>query len=198
MIISHTEAINRLNQFGFVISSVYDLLKTKKKYIDKIPVLIELLNYDFEEIKIKEGIVRALAIKEASGIANNALFKEYYRSIIDKDKKLYCWTIGNTICFIVKKNDFDNLVNIVKNPQYGISRQMFVMALGRIKSEQTEQVLIDLLDDSDVILHTINSLGRLKSHLAKDKLLSLALNKNKVISNEAIKALNNINKSNLN
>ena len=169
MIISHIEALNRLNQLGFTVNNVYDLVNTKQKYTEKIHILIDLLKYDFTEIKIKEGIVRALGIKEASGLANNPLIQEYKKSVADKQKQYYCWAIGNTMC---------------------------VMALGRIKSELVENVLIKLLNDSEVVLQAIYSLGKLKSAKAKPKLIALLNHKDKIVSKEAAKALKSIEKFN--
>jgi hypothetical protein len=196
MIISHIEALNRLNQLGFTVNNVYDLVNTKQKYTEKIHILIDLLKYDFTEIKIKEGIVRALGIKEASGLANNPLIQEYKKSVADKQKQYYCWAIGNTMCVIVKKDDIQDLIDIVENKSNGFSRQMFVMALGRIKSELVENVLIKLLNDSEVVLQAIYSLGKLKSAKAKPKLIALLNHKDKIVSKEAAKALKSIEKFN--
>lgn len=120
------------------------------------------MEYDFNDKWIKEGIVRALLVKEASGIANAPLFEEYNRTAKSEENSSYLWAIGNTICGIAKPDDLQHILNIVNDRNNGTSRQIFVMALGRFKNYPVTETLINLLDDNDVQLHAINSLGRLK------------------------------------
>ena len=47
---------------------------------------------------------------------------------------------------------------------------MFVAALGKIQSEEAEDVLIKLLDDEEVTPHALEALGRMKSKKAIEKM----------------------------
>ena len=62
--------IEELRSTGLNISSVWDLVNTRKKYPPEVvPILVRHLSENYHE-KNMEGIVRALAVKEAKGKAN--------------------------------------------------------------------------------------------------------------------------------
>lgn len=177
---------SEFNKIGISINDIYDLVNTKEPYPEAIPVLLNLLKNGIEHIGIKEGIIRALAVKEAVGIANTILFEEYDRT--PKDKMLLKWAIGNTIYTTITEDCKEKIISIVKDKSNGMSRQMFVLALGKIKSTDVEDTLIELLDDVEVCPHALDALGRLKSSKAKGKILDLVNHSNKLIKKEALKA----------
>ncbi len=63
-----------LEKVGIHIDSIYDLVNTSESYTEAIPILIDLVQKEFPNKRIQEGIVRALTIKEAKGKAP----KHYY------------------------------------------------------------------------------------------------------------------------
>lgn len=70
----YSSMIVELANKNIIISDVYDLVNTAESYPDAIPILIKYLtkvNHD----KNKEGIVRALAVKEARGKASPILIE---------------------------------------------------------------------------------------------------------------------------
>ena len=71
---------------------------------------------------------------------------------------------------------------------------MFVLALGKIKSEISEDVLISMLYDDDVAAHAISSLGKLRSKKAEEKIKGLITHSRSLIRKEATKALERISK----
>lgn len=121
---------------------------------------MEHLPKDYHD-KNKEGIVRALAVKEAIGKATPALIKEYNR--LDKKKETLRWTIGNTVYETITKADLEDVLQVVKDSENGFSRQMFVAALGKVKSEKSEDVLIELLNDKELAPTALEVLDRMKS-----------------------------------
>ncbi len=204
-----TETIkNELHNVGIKVDSIWDLVNTRERYPEAIPVLVNLVQQDFSDNRDKEGVIRALTVKEAKGIANQALMAEYkkipkdhlasfpehivaiiekigvetpeesaelthfYKERRERNIVSYGWVIGNAFSVIITKEDVDEILSIVRDKGNGTSRQMFVYALGKIKSgsSQTEDVLISLLDDKDVIGHALYALGRLKSQKAKAKI----------------------------
>ncbi len=194
MISDQTIIKERLLKKGIQIDSIYDLVNTNEKYPEAIDTLIDLLNKNINfHPKITEGIVRALAIKEAKGRANEILFNLYQK--VSKDENLFRWAIGNTINVIVEPKDEERILEIVNDKSNGTSRQMFVLALGKIKSDNSENVLINLLDDEDVAAHAIISLGKLKSLKAKSKIAELVNHEKYLIKKEAKKALKKIIKN---
>jgi hypothetical protein len=56
------------------------LLAISEPYSKAIPVFIEFLkNEEFDSIRTKEMLVRALTVKEAKGLANETLISEYHK-----------------------------------------------------------------------------------------------------------------------
>lgn len=185
---------NSLLEVGFEVDSVYDLVNTTMSYPEAIQPLIEHLK-NIQDVNIKEGIIRALTVKEAKGIANNPLFEEYNKTNEIANSGIR-WVIGNAFTVIIGAEDVDRILKIVSNKDNGMSRQMFVIALSKIKSrkQDIENVLIDLLDDDLVCSHAINTLGKLKSVKAKPLLLTLTEHSRPLVRKEVVKALKKIEK----
>lgn len=181
---------SELAKAGISVNDIYDLVNTDKPYPTAIPVLLNLLQEGIEHIGIKEGIVRALAVKEAIGKASPVLIAEYNRT--PKDKTLLRWAIGNTIYTTITENDVESILPIVQDKTKGMSRQMFVAALGKVKSEKAENVLINLLDDEEVTPHALEALGRMKSSKAREKITMLTNHPKALIRKEALKALKKV------
>ncbi|MDR1199321.1 MAG: HEAT repeat domain-containing protein [Prevotellaceae bacterium] len=181
--------IEDLLKAGINVKSVWDLVNTKESYPNAILILIEHLKKDYHE-KNKEGIVRALAVKEAIGAANSVLIAEYNR--IPKNKMSLRWAIGNTIYAIMTEKDVDPILSIVHDKTNGMSRDMFVAALGKVKSKKAEGSLISLLDDEEVTLPALGALCRMKSKKAENKISMLIKHPNVLIRKEAQKAFKKI------
>lgn len=176
-----------LQKVGVFINDIYDLVNTNKPYPTAVPVLLNLLQKGIEHIGTKEGVVRALAVKEAIGQAGPILILEYNKT--PKNKTMLRWAIGNTIYVTITEDDVESILPIVQDKENGMSRQMFVAALGKVKSEKIETVLIRLLSDDEVAPHALDALGRLKSKKAQEKIKSLLNHPNALIKKEARKAL---------
>lgn len=136
-------------------ASVSDLVNTSEKYPEAIPLLVKHLRRPYHRA-IKEGIVRALAVKEAKGIANEAVIEEY-RNLPreDPDKPWiyhYRWALGNTMTVIVTEDDLDDLIEIVTDESNGDSRDSFVIALGKLKSPKVAEVLNRLVYDKSKLV----------------------------------------------
>lgn len=182
--------IKELERIGIRINSIYDLVNTTEPYSQGLPVLIEFLRKGISDDRIKEGVIRSLAVKEATGIAGSALLQEYNR--IPKDKMMLRWAIGSSLQVVVTDEEKESIINIVTDKTNGMSRQMFVLALGKLPSERTEQILIELLDDEEIAAQAIEALSNLKSQNAKDKITELLGHSKPLIRKEAEKALKKI------
>lgn len=180
-----------LKRVDIEVGSIYDLVNTSQPYPEAIPILLELLEEDtLSDDQVKEGVIRALAVKEAKGIAGSVLIKEFHK--IPKEKMLLRWAIGNTMAEVITEDEVDDVIEIVKDKQNGMARQMFVLALGKVKSDKAEKTLIELLGDDEVVAHALDALGRLKSQKAKAKIEELANHSKSLIREEAKKALKKI------
>lgn len=138
--------INELKVIGIDIQSIWDLVNTKSNYKPAIPILVEHLSKPYH-IKNKEGIVRALAVKEAKGVACRAIIDEYNKA--PKDNFHYRWTFGNTMAVIMTADYIDDVLAIVQDESNGESRDMFVRALGNTKSPKVKETLQQLLKDKN-------------------------------------------------
>ena len=189
------EIRDRLLNVNIQINNISDLINTKERYPEAISVLVDLLKEDFDCIYTKEGIVRALTVKEAKGIANKPLLEEYYK--VDKQEyRSFSWAIGNAFEVIIQSEDVDPILEIVKDKNNGTSRRMFVMALAKIKSrkEDIENILIPLLEDDDITGHVLYTLGKLKSEKAREKIIPYLNHPKAYYRREAKGALKKIDK----
>jgi HEAT repeat protein len=184
---------DELRNAGLKINNLWDLVNTKTPYPEAISILLRHLQYDYHD-KNKEAIIRALAIKEAIGKVGARLITTY--NTIPKEKMTLRWAIGNTIYATITKEEIKDILPIVQNKENGISRQMFVAALGKAKPPEMEDVLIKLLEDDEVMLQAVGALGRMRSQKAKEKINTLLSHSNNVIRKEAQKVFKKISNNN--
>lgn len=181
-----------LAKVGIEINDIYDLVNMNSSYPKAIPILVKLLKEGITDCKLKEGVIRSLAVKEAKGIANKVLIDEFKR--VSNDNILLKWTIGNTIEVIAQEEDLNEIIQIIKNSDNGMSRQMFVMALSKFKNKQIEDLLIKLLDDDELVLQSLDALIKIKSSKSINKIKSLLQSSRKPVKDKAEKALRKISK----
>lgn len=136
-------------------AEVWDLVNTSASYPEAILILIKHLSWPYHR-DIKEGIVRALAVKEAKGIANKAIMDEYLRTPKEDSDHPWIyhfkWAFGNTMTVIVTENDLDDLIRIVLDESNGTSRDGFVEALAKLKSPKVMEVLSQLVNDKSKLV----------------------------------------------
>lgn len=72
------------------------------------------------------------------------------------------WLISDCLYQIGSKKYIDDYLKIISNAEYGESRQMIVLLVGKLKEEKAIPVLINLLEDEEVRLHAIIALGDFK------------------------------------
>lgn len=187
-----SEPIRReLIDLGFEIESLEDLHQQNKPYVAAIPVLVQWLPR-VENEAVKEVIVRALSIPASRGVANETLLREFVR-ILDSESSLK-WAIGNAISVIGQKSDCATICDIVKRPEHGIARQMLVVAIGKLCSEDSEDVLLSLLNDAEVAGHVAIALGRVGTSTSLGPLAQLTRHPVEWIRNEAKRTIQRINK----
>jgi hypothetical protein len=138
-----------------IFADIWDLVNTSTSYRAAIPILVQHLGKPYHH-KNKEGILRALAVKDARGIANKAVIEEYRKAPKEDPKQPwifhYRWAFGNTMRVIVTKDDLDELIEIVLDESNGDSREMFVRALAKLKSQKIRVILNKLSDDKSKLV----------------------------------------------
>ena len=145
----YQELTDELLGVGIKIKSIYDLVNTKEKYPKAIPFLLKHLQKKYSDIT-KEGIIRALSVKEAKGVAAPLLIKEYLNT--PKEKEDFRWAIGNAVWTTITKNEVESILPIVLDKSNGWSREGFIFALSIVKDDTIKNVLIQAMDDNDKVI----------------------------------------------
>lgn len=181
--------IPELEKVGVNISSIWDLVNTKERYPKAIDILIKYL-ISVRHPRNIEGFVRALTVKEARGKANKILIAMY--ETIKKEDQGLRWALGNAIATTMTNDDIPWLFTAVQDTSSGMARGQLIRAIATVKTEEAERILIELLEDNNIIIPTIQSLAKIKSKKAKDKLEILTQSTNRDVKKEALKALRKI------
>jgi hypothetical protein len=172
-----TEALRAV---GIDVRSVYDLVNTKRAYPEGIPVLIEMLPLVRSD-RIREGIARALSVKEARSTAAGPLIKAF-RSVPDKteSQRHAKWAIGNALTIAANDAVFKDILDLATQKNHGWTRSMLIRILPKMTKErdQVKMVLLKLLDDEDesVLRETVAAVGKLRLFEAVPKLEVLLTN----------------------
>lgn len=170
----NTKVIEALRAVGIDVKSVYDLVNTKRAYPEAIPALIEMLPL-VKSDRIREGIARALTIKEARPIAAGPLIKAF-RSAPDmtESQRHAKWAIGNALSVVANEAVFKDIFELATEKHHGWTRSMLISVLPKIKKNQAQirAELLRLLDDEDpaVLREAITAVGKLKLFEAVSKL----------------------------
>jgi hypothetical protein len=145
----HQELTDELLNVGIKIENIFDLVNTKEKYPKAIPFLLKHLQKKYSD-DVKQGIIRALTVKEAKGQAVPLLIKEYLKT--PKEKEDLRWVIGNAVWATITKADVESIFPIVLDKTNGWSREGFIFALSKIREEKVKNVLIQAMDDNDKVI----------------------------------------------
>jgi len=186
-----TEALRRL---GMDVTSVFDLLLWGDPYPRAVPVLLDYLPR-VQNKGIKEGIVRALTVKEARGKADKALVSEFRSLPAEQQYFSLKWAIGNALSVVATDAVFDELVELVRDKRHGRAREMLAVALGNMKNPAVVDVLIELLGDEEVAGHAIMALGKLKAEKARPFIERFLEHPKAWVRREAKKALAKLDKA---
>jgi hypothetical protein len=84
------------------------------------------------------------------------------------------------------------LVALARDKRYGRSREMLAVALGNMKADSVEAVLLDLLEDDEVAGHALLAIRKRKTapREAEPKIRRLTTHSKAWIRNAAAKTLN--------
>lgn len=100
---------------------------------------------------------------------------------------IYCWKYIHAQCEL-----FDTLSKIVTEKEHGTSRQMIVVALGKMRDIRAIPVLLKILNDDDVTGHVIIALSNFSDENIISHIELYTSCKNSWIRNEAKKAIKKI------
>jgi hypothetical protein len=83
--------LTALSRVGVTVESVWDLVNTSEAYPEAIPVLVQHLWLPYD-LRIKEGIARALTVRQTRGVASAAVVHEYLETPDDSPNQ-YKWAL---------------------------------------------------------------------------------------------------------
>ncbi len=146
---------------------------------------------EVHDFGVKEGIVRALTVKDAIQVAASPLIHEY-RQLLGDDKpgqSSLRWAIANALTVVATKDSVDGLIDLLGRPEGGSGRRMLALALGKLKAQQAVPLLIELLEDDEVVGHAVAALGTIKAPEARPYLVKLVTHPRTWVRNEVKKAI---------
>lgn len=116
-----------LRRAGYAVQeSVYELVNTAQSYPDAIPVLLKHLKRPYSD-RIKEGIARALTVREARGIAGPAIIEELQQSF---DRSPSCrWALASALTIVANRKDEDAIKALIDTETDGDVRDRLIRAL---------------------------------------------------------------------
>lgn len=187
--------VDELRAYGFDVEYIEDLFNKRFHYEIAIPILLRWLPRA-EDLGVKEAVVRALTVKWARPTATPALLKEY-RETAHGGVGVHSlkWAIGNALEVLATEQDLDDLVEFATDKAHGRSRQMIVLALGKMWDPGAVDVLIGLLDDPDVTGHAVSALRRIAPARARESIEPFTTHPMTWIRNEAKRAIAKIDKA---
>lgn len=95
-----------LHRLGFPVKWVWDFVNAKENYyLSAIPTLIEHLKRPYGD-EIREGIARSLAMKEARGVAGNAIVEVLGESGLGDQLR---WALANTLTTVADRSNRDGI-----------------------------------------------------------------------------------------
>jgi HEAT repeat protein len=143
------------------------------------------------DLGVKEGIVRALSVKEAAPMAAKPLLEEFRKLLGDEEPAGVSarWAIANALTVVAKSESVEDVLHLITLPSSGSARKMLALTLGKLKDPRAVPILIDLLNDDQVVGHAASALGMMKAAAARPHLLKLANYPMTWVRKEAEKAI---------
>lgn len=178
-------------ELGLSLRSVWDLINGAYYPKTAIPILVDLLDV-VTDPKTKEGMVRALSIRDAKPFATARLIEEFRKTTVSSDVSPLKWTIGNAIHVLADDTVYNEIRELTMNRDHAGDRKMIVLALGKMKNPDAVDVAISLLDDDDVAGHALAALARLRAPRSRPFIEPFLNHPRTWWRNEAKKALKRI------
>ena len=139
--------VRDLRAAGLQLSSIWDLVNTRKSYASVVPLLLEHLDRPYPE-RVREGIARALAVPEARQGWNKLV--DSYLSETDATAHGIKWALHLAIAAAADLTVLDTLIRLAIDKRHRRNRAMFVPALAKMADPRARVALDELADDPDL------------------------------------------------
>jgi hypothetical protein len=139
--------VQALRASGADVSSVWDLVNTKKVYPELVPILFSHLDLPYPD-KVREGIARALAVPESRPRWNELV--DRYLAETDTSTHGMKWALHSAIAAAADATVLDGLIRLASDRRHGRNRALFIDALARIDNLRARAALEELAGDPDL------------------------------------------------
>lgn len=149
--------VDELRAAGFPVQSAWDLVNTPGSYPKAVPILLAHLPRPYPAA-VREGIARALAVRETKAPGWNVLTRLY---IDEPEDRVKC---GLAVAIAAAADDevIGEVIALARDPRHGSSRLLLLRALERSADPRARAALMNLGTDPDLTKEIQVILGRLK------------------------------------
>jgi predicted metal-binding protein len=145
-----------------VTESVDDLVNTRERYDEALPILFEHLTKDYPS-EILEAIARAMAVQEAMPWRKNFIEIIKNRPPVPKGKRDgfrdgLALAIGNT----TGPHNVWETIELLRDISIGESRILMLSVLGKVKDPEVRKALLELRENDLELRRAISDLGWVK------------------------------------
>ncbi len=132
--------VDELRAAGYAVNSAWDLVNTSTPYRSALPILLAHLPRAYPA-PVREGIARALAVRDTKREGGWALLTRLFREETEKRAK-----DGLAVAISAAADDevIAEVISLARETQHGSSRVLLLRALERSTAPQARAALLDL------------------------------------------------------
>lgn len=149
------ELLRDLQEAGSEVRSVWDLVNTATPYPKALPVLVDHLIRPYSD-RTREGIARALAVKDARPLAWDIMVGLIQSGSLPKE---VADGVMIAISAMARPADLSVLIGMLADKRIGSSRIFLVRKLMRSKRPEARQALMNSRADPDLRKEVVARLG---------------------------------------
>jgi hypothetical protein len=138
--------VRELRQAGYDVETAWDLVNTAEPYPDALPILVEHLSRPYPD-RVREGIGRALAVRQDARFAWPALVSLYREEPAGTDAKD---GLAVALAAISDRSTLPDLIELVEDRRHGASRVLLIRGLTRSRLPAARAAVERLRDDPEV------------------------------------------------
>jgi len=181
--------IRDLASVGVSVQSIWDFVNTTDAYPNAIPVLIQHVTEEHEAIT-KEGLARALTVKEARPTASRALISEF-------EPARHPWhvqaALATAIGYVADASLAADVARLIQDRRLGIVRWVLIDGIRRIRDARIVGALVSVLEDEPGVGRmAAKELGMMRAPEALAPLRRAAERPDSALRETALKAIERI------
>jgi hypothetical protein len=136
------QLVEALNATGGNVKCVWDLVNSAESYPHLLDTLAEHLTHPYHS-RIREGIARALTVKEARGTHVPGIVMAELKKLTDpKDvfENSYRWSLVNALVIIGDKSLMEEVRKLLEDPRYSTVRVDLKRLARALSSEKSSRI----------------------------------------------------------